>query len=56
MWRQVLGNIMCNLDPKVMVQGKNVCICDGVPSTAVYLSTFSISFLKKIDRGGGFIR
>ena len=30
----VLGNILCNLDPKVKVKGKEAGICDGVPSTA----------------------
>ena len=33
MWR-VLGNTLCDLDPKVKVKGKKVGICDGVPSTA----------------------
>ena len=37
MWR-VLGNILCNHDPKVKVKTKvkteKAGICDGVPSTA----------------------
>ena len=33
MWR-VLGNILCDLDPRVEVKGKKGAICDGVPSTA----------------------
>ena len=33
MWR-VLGNIMCNHDPKVKVKSEKAGICDGVPSTA----------------------
>ena len=33
MWR-VLGSILCNLDPKVKVKGKEPRICDGAPSTA----------------------
>ena len=28
------GKILCNLDPKVKVKGKEAHICDGVPSTA----------------------
>ena len=31
---RVLGNILCNLDPKVKVKGKKAGICDCVPSTA----------------------
>ena len=31
---RVLGNILCNHDPKVKVKSEKVGICDGVPSTA----------------------
>ena len=31
----VLGNILCDLDPKVKVTGKKAGICDGVPSTVI---------------------
>ena len=30
----VLSNILCDLDPKVMVIGQKAGICDGVPSTS----------------------
>ena len=30
----VLGNTLCNLDPKVKVKGKNADICESVPLTA----------------------
>ena len=30
---RVLDNILCDLDPKVLVKGKKAGICDGVPST-----------------------
>ena len=33
MWR-VLGNILCNHDPKVNVKSEKAGICYGVPSTA----------------------
>ena len=33
MWRE-LGNILCDLDPKLKVKGKKKHICDGVPWTA----------------------
>ena len=29
-----MGNILCDLDPKVKVTGKRVGIGDGIPSTA----------------------
>ena len=32
MWR-VLGNILCNHDPKVKVKSEKAGIFDGVPST-----------------------
>ena len=32
---RVLGNILCNLDPKANDKSKKAGICDGVPSTAV---------------------
>ena len=32
-----MGNIMCDLDPKVKVKDKKAAICDGVPSTAVLI-------------------
>ena len=31
---RVLGNILCDFDPKVKVIGKKAGICDGVPMTA----------------------
>ena len=31
---KVLSNILCDLDPKVMVIGQKAGICDGVPSTS----------------------
>ena len=31
---RVLGNILCDLDPKVKVKIKKAAIYDGVPSTA----------------------
>ena len=34
MWR-ILGNILCNHDPKVKVKSEKAGICNGVPSTAV---------------------
>ena len=34
MIKSVLGNILCDLDPKVKVKGKRAGICNGVPSTA----------------------
>ena len=30
----VLGNILCDPDPKVKVKGKKAGICNGVPLTA----------------------
>ena len=36
--QRVLGNILCDLDPKVKVKGKKAGICDGVPSTAVLVN------------------
>ena len=35
--KRVLGNLLCNLNPKVKVKGKAVGICDGVPSTAALI-------------------
>ena len=31
---KVLSNILCDLDPKVKVNGQKAGICDGVPSTS----------------------
>ena len=31
---RVLGNILCDIDPKVKAIGKKAGICNGVPSTA----------------------
>ena len=50
--KRVLGNILCNPDPKVKVKGKEPCICDGVPSTAAlvflhYNNYFELYFGKK---------
>ena len=30
-----MGNILCDLDPKLKVKGKKEGICDGLPSTVV---------------------
>ena len=32
--KRVLGNILCDFDPKVKVNGYKVCIRHGVPPTA----------------------
>ena len=45
-WR-ILGNILCNCDPKVKVKSKKAGICDGVPSIAV----LSIYFQNKFKAG-----
>ena len=34
MIKRVLGNILCDLDPKVKVKGKKAGICDGVLLTS----------------------
>ena len=33
--KRTLGNILCDLGPKVKVKGKKPGICNGVPSTVV---------------------
>ena len=37
---QLLGNILCDLDPKEKAKGKKVGICDGVPSTAALVFVY----------------
>ena len=40
----VLGNILCNHDPKIKVKSKKAGFCDGIPSTA-FLSTIVFALL-----------
>ena len=40
MMYRALGNILCDLDPKVKVKGKKAGICDGVPSTAALVFAY----------------
>ena len=46
-----MGNILCDLDPKVKVKGKKLGICNGVPSTAalVFISFYYEKVVYKIN-------
>ena len=46
---KVLSNILCDLDPKVMVIGQKAGICDGVPSTSA-LVTFCYKYIKTFQK------
>ena len=45
--KRVLGNSLCDLDPKVKVKGKAVGFCEGVPSTATLVHIDNNAFLVK---------
>ena len=40
--QRVLGNILCDLDPKVKVKGKKAGICNIVALTATLVSIFRL--------------
>ena len=56
---RVLGNILCDLDPKVKTKGKKAGFCDGVPSTAALVLICFVLFdvfvtaVLLVDVGGG---
>ena len=44
--RGLLDNILCNLDPKVKIKGKEAGICDSVPSTAALVFLYYNSYFE----------